>query len=763
MLPRKRDAHWLLILLPVVAWSFGGCYATPEGLVPETSSSSSSSSTSSSSSSGDLGPCGEDCSLIETATCLVAVCNTGQVPGPINTCVVVNAPKGTSCDDGKFCTIADQCDGEGSCTGGDQNRCGIKPDPCSSILCYEDLKMCDVTPAGDGAACTPKDLCKVNGVCKTGDCIGEPKDCTFSPMHECNTVACDPNSGKCVGTPDSTKDNASCVLTGDLCQVNKTCLAGKCVGGTPKDCSSLNVGCDVGACDGQTGLCGPAPAPIGTPCTPGTEECQVGACNDKGACIASPAADGTACNDYDACTKATKCANGACTGGSAVAGCSTYVHAQFETCPGGWTLGGDWECGKPTVVGPPDAHIGTGVMATQIAGNYHVNQDFNTTVADSPPLDLTAAITPMLSFWAWDYTEGGSFDGWNVKVSTNGGANFTQIMGVSPAYNLNIAGQPAWGGNHSAEGWRNYMADLTPYIGKTAIVRFSFRSDPATVYPGVYVDDVIVAEPQQIPMYITSSSALPDIYSGMAWSAPIAKIGGTTSSVWSIKAGGQNNGWISIDPATGILSGTPSPADVGQVVLTVHVEEPMLPSNFAEKTFSFKVLSNAYYTSFEGVCPNGWTLTGDWECGTPTMVGPSACYLGAQCIATKIGSFYSNGQTFAGTTATSPDIDLTKIPNPIMTFRLWNDTEGSTYDGVHLSVSTDNGMTYSLVTGVSPAYNFTVAGQPAWGGHLGAYGWQLFQADLSPFAGKVIKVQFGFQSDTSGTFPGIYIDDLFIN
>lgn len=745
-----------------MSWSVAGCEVGVTPLVGEDAGSSSSSS-SSSSSGENFGPCGQDCSKIETPPCLIAVCNTGQIVGPVNTCVVTPAPKGTSCDDGKFCTVADNCDGAGTCTGGDQNRCGIKPDPCSSILCYEELKSCDVTPAGDGAPCTPTNLCQVDGVCKVGQCIGVPKDCKFSPLSECNQAACDPSTGKCVGTPDTTKDGAPCVLTGDPCNVNKTCLAGACVGGVPKDCSALNLGCDVGVCNPANGLCGTAPAPMGTACTPGTAECQVGACNDKGACIASSAPDGATCNDFNSCTQANKCVAGTCSAGMPVDGCAAYMHEGFESCSNGWTFGGDWECGTPMTVGPTTAYIGNGVIGTQIDGLYTVGQNYNTAVADSPVIDLTQATAPMVSFWAWDHTEGGVFDGWNLKISTNAGMSYAQIMTVTPAYPLNIAGQPAWGGDHSAAGWRNYMADLSAYAGQSVKLRWSFRSDPATVKPGVYVDEVVVAEPVLIPLFITTGPQLPDVYSGMDYSVPITKLGGSAGSVWSIKSGGKNADWLLIEPNTGVLYGTPKPANVGPVSVVVRVEEPTLPSNFAERTFSFNVKPNAYYTSFEGMCPSGWTLTGDWQCGVPTMIGPATAYIGTQCLATQLAGNYNNLQTWAGTTATSPEIDLTNVTSPLLTFRMWIDTEGSTYDGANLKVSTDGGMTYSIVNGVSPMYTLTVAGQPAWGGHQQAFGWQFVQADLTPYAGQVIRLRFSFQTDSSGIFPGVYIDDIFID
>ena len=763
MLRRIREFSQILFLLLTVIL---GCGCTVgEAIITDDGGSS----TSSGMDAGDLGPCGEDCTKIKTPPCKIAVCNTGQELGPLNVCVVVPSSKGTPCDDGKFCTSKDICD-NGACVGGTPNQCGLNPGPCSSVICYEELQSCDTAPVNDGVACTPTDLCQSDGVCTLGKCEGKPKDCSFSPLSECNKVACEPATGKCVGTPDPSKNNASCVLTGDLCSVNRTCQAGQCVGGVPKDCSALNAGCQRGVCDPEVGACQATVAPIGTACLEDIGECHVGACDVRGRCLAGASTpDGSACNDYNSCTKADTCAVGTCVAGSPVESCVIYFQEGFEVCPHGWTFGGDWQCGTPTKVGPEAAHIGKGVIATQIDGVYHVNQSYGTTVANSPSINLAQATKPIVSFWAWDQTEGGTFDGWNLKVSADGGQSFAQVTTVTPAYSLSIAGQPAWGGDHSANGWQNYSADLSAYVGKSIILSFAFRSDGATVFPGVYIDDIVVAEPLQIPLYVTTPSSLPDVYAGMAYSAQTTRVGGTSGAVWSIKPGGQNAAWLTIDPATGELKGTPSAADVGPVSVTVHVEEPTLPSNFADKTFTFNVKPNAYYTSFEGMCPNGWTLTGDWQCGVPMNVGPATAYLGTQCIATQIGANYSNLQSWDQSTATSPDISLAATSSPILTFRMWIDTEGSTYDGVNLKISADGGKSYSIVTSVSPAYPLMVTGQPgqpaqpAWGAHQSGLGWQFIQADLSAYAGQTVRLQFSFQSDSSGTFPGVYIDDIFVN
>jgi len=173
-------------------------------------------------------------------------------------------------------------------------------------------------------------------------------------------------------------------------------------------------------------------------------------------------------------------------------------------------------------------------------------------------------------------------------------------------------------------------------------------------------------------------------------------------------------------------------------------------------------LVTQYATSFEGVCPDGWTLTGDWQCGVPINVGPSAAFDGTQCLGTQIAGNYNDLQTWAGATATSPDIDLTAAVTATLTFRMWIYTEGSTYDGFHLQISTDGGASYPVFTNVIPAYPLTIGGEPAWGGIQPALGWQPVAADLTAYAGQTARLRFSFQSDSSGSFPGVYVDDIVV-
>jgi hypothetical protein len=707
----------------------------------------------------DGGPshhCAVDCSTLKTEPCTVAVCNTGQLAGPLDVCVVAPAPDGMACDDGLFCTTHDTC-AAGVCVGGPANDCGMVAASCSSVLCQEASKSCTVAPAADGSACTPADLCQVAGACQAGVCAGQPKDCTFSPLSECNTVACDSTTGMCAGTPDPTQDGMPCVLTGDLCSVNKACSSGQCVGGTPQDCSGLDLGCQVGACDTTTGLCGTVDAAVGTACTQDLLACQVGACGMMGTCVPAMAPNGAACNDHDACTQADACTAGVCAGTS-IAGCKAYFQEGFETCPDGWTFKGDWQCGTPTAASPVTPHTGHGVLATQLDGLYHNDQSYDTCFADSPSIDLTTAVSPMAFFWAWVDTEGTTYDGWNVKVSIDGAQSFQEVTKVTPPYPLTISSQAAYGGDLSALGWQPYVVDLSDSAGQASVIlRYAFESDQVTVRPGVYIDDLIVAEAAQIPLYITTPSQLQNVHVGQGLSVQLAKVGGTSSATWSL-VGGKNDGWLTLLP-NGLLSGTAVQA--GPVSITVEVEEMGLTSNFDEQTFTFNVIPDVYYTSFEGICPDDWTLIGDWKCGSPVTVGPATAYDGVQCIGTGMGQNYSSNDTWTGTTATSPEIDLTGVPNPTLTFRLWIDTQGGTSDGANLEISSNGGTSYDVLE-VTPGYPLSIAGEEAWGGHDAGLGWQLMQADLTPYSGTKVLLRFGFRSDATSTFAGAYVDDFLV-
>jgi hypothetical protein len=365
-----------------------------------------------------------------------------------------------------------------------------------------------------------------------------------------------------------------------------------------------------------------------------------------------------------------------------------------------------------------------------------VSQSFNTAVADSPPIDLTLATNPVLSFWAWDHTEGGTFDGWNLKVSTNGGQRSPRSPTVTPAYPLTISGQPAWGGDHTRQAGRTTGPISAPTPGR----RSSCASpSAATARPSTRAStSTTSSSPSRCrdPLYITTPS-LPDVYAGMPYTARSRGTAAPAGAVWSIVPGGVNDAWLSIDPVTGRSRGTPSRGD-GPGDVTVRVEEPTLPSNFDDKTFTFNVNLRRVLHELRGRVPERLDAGVTWQCGVPDDRGARERVRGGtQCVATR-----DRWQLPHLAVVLVLERDLTRhrpqqlaLPDPHLPDV--GRHRGRTFDGVNLKISTDGGMNYSIVASATPPYPLTVAGEPAWGGHLsGARLAAACRPTLAAYAGR---------------------------
>jgi hypothetical protein len=260
---------------------------------------------------GGTSLCATDCSAISPPACHVALCNDGSHPGPVGQCIVVAADNGTACDDGKFCTTDDACQA-GVCTGGPPNDCGMVVDQCEIVECDESAKACVAIPTDNGTPCTSSDLCLAGSTCSGGICTGGTfKDCFFSPVpNECHAAICNPANGMCEPIPAN--DGQPCTDTTDLCTINKSCAAGACVGGTPKSCSHLTVGCNLGVCD-----------------------------TANGQCTTQAVMDGQLCDDLNACTTGETCSLGSCGNGTPVTTCSLVADG---CCPSNCTEVDDFDC-----------------------------------------------------------------------------------------------------------------------------------------------------------------------------------------------------------------------------------------------------------------------------------------------------------------------------------------------------------------------------------------------------------------------------------
>ncbi len=170
----------------------------------------------------------------------------------------------------------------------------------------------------------------------------------------------------------------------------------------------------------------------------------------------------------------------------------TGFFSDFEADDGGLTVsGGVWDWGEPTS-GPMGAYSGTKLWATVLGGNYptYANCQLVTT---SIPVPVDGDLT----FWHW-YDIEASYDGGNVKISTNGGTSWTVITPIGgytgTANSANpLYPEPIFCG-HVQGYWEEETFDLVAYEGMSVMFRFDFGSDGSVQYPGWYIDDVLVGE-----------------------------------------------------------------------------------------------------------------------------------------------------------------------------------------------------------------------------------------------------------------------------
>jgi subtilisin family serine protease len=172
-----------------------------------------------------------------------------------------------------------------------------------------------------------------------------------------------------------------------------------------------------------------------------------------------------------------------------------YFLWNFEPDNGGFTVTGDvWEWGAPTS-GPGSAHSGEKVWATVLAGNYPASANGK---LETPTITLAASKPyAILSFWHWFATES-SYDGGNVKISTDDGATWNIITpltgynGTASTANVGIPGEPCFIGTTTGNYWHQEAFDVSAYAGNQVKFRFHFGSDPSVQYAGWYVDDVML-------------------------------------------------------------------------------------------------------------------------------------------------------------------------------------------------------------------------------------------------------------------------------
>lgn len=170
--------------------------------------------------------------------------------------------------------------------------------------------------------------------------------------------------------------------------------------------------------------------------------------------------------------------------------------ANFETCPGGWTLQSPWECGTP-LSGPLTAPEGFGVLATRLAGDYPRGEDWFNGTATSPAFTVpaTGATLSFQAWWRFEFVGSGAWaDGWLVAVIPTATPGSGTILTTDIPHTANLGwprALPAW--SRAQTSWVTMTADLSPWAGQEVQLVFDMFSESTSwPEPGAYIDNIRV-------------------------------------------------------------------------------------------------------------------------------------------------------------------------------------------------------------------------------------------------------------------------------
>jgi uncharacterized protein (TIGR03382 family) len=245
--------------------------------------------------------------------CTSDVCTAGMCSNP-------DAPSGTACDDGLFCTATDTCDGSGTCVGAGA-RCDDS-ESCTTDACNDTTDTCTNTGRPDLTACIAG---AVSGMCRSARCC---TGCWTGTSCQTGTsfLACGAGGGACATCVDGDQctldlcgggacsnpfsPSGSPCDDGMYCTVSDVCSgSGTCNAGPMRSCDDA-MSCTADSCDEATNSCVYTPV---TGCTIGGACVGEGTVNPTYPClVCDPARDTT---DWSTRPAGTPCGMVRCTAG----------------------------------------------------------------------------------------------------------------------------------------------------------------------------------------------------------------------------------------------------------------------------------------------------------------------------------------------------------------------------------------------------------------------------------------------------------------
>jgi bacillopeptidase F (M6 metalloprotease family) len=449
---------------------------------------------------------------------------------------------------------------------------------------------------------------------------------------------------------------------------------------------------------------------------------------------------------------------------------------DFETTNGGWVADpptGGWVWGTPTLPTTLLPHSGTKVWGTVLTANYAASACYKLTL--SPGLAVTSP-TATVEFWRWWDTEQ-AFDGVNFKVSTDQGATWTLVQPTgnypytSSTATICIPSEPYWAG-HTGGTWTQIVIPIGQFVGQVPSFRFTFGSDGSVQYPGFFFDDLIiwgVGNQNGIPnpcTNLTGAYTSPNVV--LNWLNPTQDTQGNAMTVDSVQVwmGAAGTGTLLSTLIGNLQTYTQLNAPIGIRTYTVR---PANDGFFGQPLSTVLTVGNPGYVNTFETNNGNWVAspeTGGWSWGTPTNTTAPAPYSGTGYWGTGLTANYPASACW------KVDLDEGLVvtgAEAYVEFMYRFDSE-LTYDGCNFKVSTDDGVSWTIMTPSEGAYNITAAstantcmgGQPMWGGHVNT-AWAHAAIPIGQFIGQIVNFRFEFSSDPSVSgYMGFFFDDFVV-
>ncbi len=232
---------------------------------------------------------------------------------------------------------------------GDEGCVAAFPDlevgACQRRACVVPPGRCSVVPREEGDPCEDGLFCTVDEACRTGECVGVPKDCADENL--CTLDECDEDEDQCVHIQKDCDDQDFCsedscdAQTGQCVYVYKDCYdddlctndscdpeTGECRH-EPVVCDDEDA-CTADWCDEATGDCMKVPIQCGD-----GDPCTLDSCDSDVGCVNEPIPECVGCDSDEECADASLCTADGCEDGVCVhepVDCSDEDQCSVDSC-----------------------------------------------------------------------------------------------------------------------------------------------------------------------------------------------------------------------------------------------------------------------------------------------------------------------------------------------------------------------------------------------------------------------------------------------